>query len=736
MAGNAVIGALRVVLGADTAELETGLKRAQSQVSGFGSGFAKVAVAVAAAAATIAGSMAVAIKSSINDLDRMTKSAQKIGVPVEELVALRHAGDLAGVSMEGLEKGIARLARNTVEAGQGLSTPIRAFEALGIGIHNSEGKIKSVGDLLPELAEKFSQMPDGPVKTALAMQLLGRAGADLIPLLNAGAGGLKEMMDEARALGLVFSTETGQQAELFNDNLTRLHRVITGVITQVTANVLPALARFSQFMIDGAKNSGFLQAATAVLTTAFNGIARAAIVVYDNIGLVVKIGALFVAAKMGAAAISVGLAFVKLSVATRTLGLTMAAFNVIRGISMRGILLMAGIAALAAGAFDGFGAKIKEIGASIAAMLPEGAGEQASELFKSMGLNLEGLTADLESWKGVAGKDGGGLFNPDIINNTKNALQSFIDGKEKHIAVMQAEAAVMGQSSLEMERAKIVAEALAVAKTNNIPVTAALRQKIEELAASTSKWNLIASYGKQVFEQTRTPLEQYRAEIERLNIAFENGARDPETYARAVAQAQDRMVQANPHAQNLGNSLESAFDRAIESGAKLGDVLKSLIQDFIKMEARTAFKSLLYGNTGYGGSSSGILASLIGGFGKILGGGGAVSGMDMEFKLPGFATGGSFKIGGSGPSDSKLVQFFGTPGEMVNVSKPGQAGYAGGTQRIQVDIFTSQDLTAVAREAGRSGGVEAADLRVQTFSNKELPYRLREIERNPRKVGV
>ena len=62
----------------------------------------------------------------------------------------------------------------------------RAFRALGISLKDNGGNVKTSGDLFLDIAQKFSKMEDGAAKTALAIRLFGRAGAELIPLLNQG----------------------------------------------------------------------------------------------------------------------------------------------------------------------------------------------------------------------------------------------------------------------------------------------------------------------------------------------------------------------------------------------------------------------------------------------------------------------------------------------------------------------------------------------------------------------
>lgn len=633
MAGNAVIGALRVVLGADTAALEKGLKDARGSLAAFGqtAGTALAAAGVALSAAAVG--LGAAIKSSINQADELSKMAQKIGVPIEQLSALKYAADLSGVSLEALQKGLGKLARSVLDAAQGSTTAVAAYQALAISFRDSNGQLKSVGDLLPQIADRFASMKDGTVKTALAMQIFGKAGADLIPLLNLGASGLKELTDEARALGIVIDGQTGRAAEAFNDNLKRLHMAFNGIVTQVTAQMLPAFLRFSQIMVDAAKNSDLMKQTADGLV----GVLR--FVVTETI----KASVTF---QRAAADLT---AFWKVLTAPNWEAMknAWAEFGKSRDETAK--------------ALDGLGATVQKFYTDAAAGAPKAASAIA------------------------------GTFNPNIIKTTKDALDSFIASKQKEIATFQAAAATMGQSNIIQERAKIVAEGLAIATANHIPVTEALRAKLQQLAETWSTWNEKAVFGKQVFEQTRTPAEQFAATMERLNIAFENGQRDSDTYARAVAQAQDKLVQANPAAQILGQSLETAFGRAMEKGAQLGTVLRSLLQDLAKASASALFKRLLYGDASQGGTSSGLLGGL------------------FSF-LPKFASGGTIMPGGSGGIDSQLVQFYKSPTERVDITNPGQSvgGGSGGAVINQYFNNTFSGMTGSDRQWSESRMIQVA----------------------------
>lgn len=274
MAKSAVIGNLRVNMGLDSAQFQAGLSRAGKSMDGLAKKVAVFGAAVGAAMTAAVGALSVSVKRTIDEADNMAKSAQKFGVGIEELSRLKHAADLSGVSLETLGKGMQRLSRNMTDAEQGLQAPKRAFDALGISIKNSDGTLKSSTQIMTEVAGRFGAMEDGAAKTSLAMQLFGRAGAEMIPMLNGGADGLREMMHEAENLGIVIDTKTAKAAEAFNDNLTRLGRAKDGLILKVTAALLPTLELLSDKFIDLVKDGDVIRDMAGRLVKALAWIAQ------------------------------------------------------------------------------------------------------------------------------------------------------------------------------------------------------------------------------------------------------------------------------------------------------------------------------------------------------------------------------------------------------------------------------------------------------------------------------
>lgn len=277
-AGNATIGALKVDLGLNSANFTTGLKQAQGDLSAFGKNAAIAGAAIGAAIAAAGIAVSAAVKGAIDAADELSKTSQKIGVGVEALSALKYAGELADVSLDQLATGLKKLSVNMAEAaGKGTGKAAEAFRALGINVRDAAGNLRSSDAVFADVSESFSRMQDGAGKTALAVAIFGKAGADLIPLLNSGKAGLEEMRAEAEQLGIVISQQTATAAENFNDNLTRLKTVGQGLTTQLASAMLPALESVSAAMVGAAKNTAAMDEVGKVLAGTVRVLATAVV---------------------------------------------------------------------------------------------------------------------------------------------------------------------------------------------------------------------------------------------------------------------------------------------------------------------------------------------------------------------------------------------------------------------------------------------------------------------------
>jgi hypothetical protein len=268
------IGDVAVRVGADITSLKKGMGDAAASVdsfsanagkslSNFSSGLLKFGAAAAAAGALAAGAL---IKSSIDSVDALSKMSKTLGLSVEKLSALQYAAGLSGIENEALSASLGKLNKNARDAYLGVGSAKDAFDALGITVSNSAGNLKTNDEIFAQIIDRFSKMPDGIEKSAFAMDIFGKSGAALIPLLNEGTQGIGKLTAEADRLGVVVGSETAAAAEQFNDNLDKMKSAVQGLGLKMATEALPALNEFTGVINDPNVQKGLSDIATAIVS--------------------------------------------------------------------------------------------------------------------------------------------------------------------------------------------------------------------------------------------------------------------------------------------------------------------------------------------------------------------------------------------------------------------------------------------------------------------------------------
>jgi len=240
-----------------------------NSVSAVGSSFAALATTAIAGLSVI--SFGTQVNQAIDLADSFNKLSQKTGIAVEDLSKLKYAANLADVSTEGLANGIKKLNVNISAAANGNKEQAAVFKALGINVKDAAGNVLAADKVFAQIADRFSESADGANKTAVAVALLSKNGADLIPMLNAGSAGLKDMGDEAKKLGIVMSADFAKQAEEFKDNLTKIRIAGDGLFVTLASDLVKGLGDTAKAMADAAIEGGKYAAVIAGIQTLLTG---------------------------------------------------------------------------------------------------------------------------------------------------------------------------------------------------------------------------------------------------------------------------------------------------------------------------------------------------------------------------------------------------------------------------------------------------------------------------------
>lgn len=133
------------------------------------------------------------------------KQSQTLGISADAYQKLAYAAKMSDVTTADLAIGLKILSRNMDEASQGTGTAKDYLDAMGIAVQESDGRLRPLLDIMGDIADKFQSWQDGPRKIAIALDLFGRSGEALIPLLNQGRSGMAAYGREAESLGVILS---------------------------------------------------------------------------------------------------------------------------------------------------------------------------------------------------------------------------------------------------------------------------------------------------------------------------------------------------------------------------------------------------------------------------------------------------------------------------------------------------------------------------------------------------
>lgn len=270
---------LVVRLEAETARYQSELEKARGKLSNFdrdaSESAKRIGAAVGVALAGAATGAAALVKQAIDASDELAKMSRSTGISTEALSQLQYAAGLSGV--DDLSGSLNKLNRSIGEAAQGSKAQADAFAALGVSVVDANGNIRDTESVLTDVAQAFSEYEDGAAKSTIAQDLFGRSGAQLISFLNEGADGLAVLRQEADSFGLTVSQQTAQQAEAFNDQLSRIGSIGAGVTQQVQAQLLPTLNDLADQFLDTAKQGDLAKKTAVILDVALRGLIVTAI---------------------------------------------------------------------------------------------------------------------------------------------------------------------------------------------------------------------------------------------------------------------------------------------------------------------------------------------------------------------------------------------------------------------------------------------------------------------------
>jgi TP901 family phage tail tape measure protein len=247
-------------------------------MGGLGGAFSTLAPLLSGAGLIATG------KAAVNAADDMNDLAQKTGASVETLSKLQQAANAGGTNIDAVGKALIKLNRGLGQlATEGKGPAADGLRALGISAKDARGNMLSADEIMLRVADKFKAMPDGAAKTAAAIDLFGKAGADMIPLLNGGRASIE-------GLTATMTTKFAKGADAANDKMAELQAKLAGVGAKLGEALLPAITALTSavvVLVDGfGRLPAPLQQAIGILGILAIGLAALAPIITSVISLI------------------------------------------------------------------------------------------------------------------------------------------------------------------------------------------------------------------------------------------------------------------------------------------------------------------------------------------------------------------------------------------------------------------------------------------------------------------
>ena len=192
---------------------------------------AAAGVAAVGAAVVAAGKQ---LYSFVSDMaatgDEMEKLGQRTGFAVEQLSEFRFLVERSGGSAGDMETAVRRLAQSMGDARDGVKEASDAFARLGLSADDlvgADGMLRSIDEVLPLIADGLRSVQSQADRMDIAQALLGRGGTKLLPALQEGADGIREMREEMEKYGGAMSQGFADKSAEFVDAQTNMATAVS-----------------------------------------------------------------------------------------------------------------------------------------------------------------------------------------------------------------------------------------------------------------------------------------------------------------------------------------------------------------------------------------------------------------------------------------------------------------------------------------------------------------------------
>ncbi len=208
-------------------------------VTGAKAAAAAMAALTAAAAAAVKAGFDLSVGAGKYADDLATLSTQT-GISQKSLQEWAYASNFIDTSVEIMTQGMSKMTQAMGDAANGNKETSARFATLGVSIKDVHGRLRSSEDVFWDTIDALGKIENETERDAAAMKIFGEQAKQLNPLIEAGSKAFREMGDEARRMGTVFTDEEIATMGGFDDEMQRAKASAEGLKTSIGLALIPA----------------------------------------------------------------------------------------------------------------------------------------------------------------------------------------------------------------------------------------------------------------------------------------------------------------------------------------------------------------------------------------------------------------------------------------------------------------------------------------------------------------
>ena len=203
---------------------------------------------VSTAAAVVTGAIGALTVKSGKWADDIVTMSKVYSISTDELQKYAAAAELVDVDVETIAKSHVKLEKSMYAASNGSKTQVAAFDKLGVSVTNADGTLRSSDDVFQDVITSLGKMTNETERDAIAQQIMGKAAAQLNPLIEDGGEAYKNLAETFSKYDLeLIDEETLANANKFNDELDTIKAIgqvaFQNIGTQLAGYLAPALEK-------------------------------------------------------------------------------------------------------------------------------------------------------------------------------------------------------------------------------------------------------------------------------------------------------------------------------------------------------------------------------------------------------------------------------------------------------------------------------------------------------------